>query len=403
MNNDCIKCYRFSVWLLYKLSQGRDTNMNVLKFLKIIATLAVLIFVIAGPTVFEAYKENSKEMTEEEEEKWKGIIVLWDYPTFDKENGTRYEWVMNKIKQFEKENRGVFIDFKPVNFDSCLIEIDTASKTNALPDIAPVACERDIQQSGLLEPLNDFISEEQRAIYIKDVIDHVTHNEYIYGIPRLIDLNIIAFNRYELENSNLDFPERIDWGINEFLDISGALYQNTGLPFIANEKTMYHIIQGIQGQTEYMDIGEINGFRKNDNIISEFESRNFSAISCSTMDLARFEYNFGSNAELKLITLYNEDEGQKLSGNCTAYGVFKQKDRKKLEMCVKLIYHLTDSGDQVDLWRFNAFPVLRDVSSIYNEDSDMGKLESLLGNSSKFFINNLNHRDRVDLMKIYNH
>ncbi len=377
--------------------------MNALKIMKAIVTLAVLIFVILGPVIFEEYKEHCKEITEEKEDKWQGIIVLWDYPSFNKENGTRYEWITNKIKQFEKENRGVFIDFKPVNPDNFLVEIETASKTNSLPDIAPIGCERDIQQSGLLEPLNDFIPEDTRRRYINGVINSATYRGSIYGIPRLVDLHIIALNRYELENCSADVPQEIDWNVKEFLDVSEILYQNTGTPFIANEKTIYNIIQCILDRQEFIDLKKINGFRKNNNILSQFKSGNFSAVACSTMDLSKVEYSLGNIAEMRLITLYNESDGHGLAGNCIAYGVFKQKDKKKLEICLKLIQHLTDSSEQMDLWKYNAFSVLSDISPLYSEDSDMGKLENLLDNSNKSFINNLEHQDRVDLMNKYEH
>ncbi len=375
--------------------------MCVFKVLKGIITLLIVAFVISGPFAFEAYKEQNKEKTDEKESQWQGIIVLWDYPSFDKESGTRYGWIAKKIEEFEKENRGVFIDFKPIDPEHCLPEIETAIKTNTLPDIAPVGSERAVQQLGVLEPLDSFVHEGSMDKYISGVKDSITYQGNIYGIPKLIDLHVIAFNRYELENCDSDIPKEVKWTKKDFLHLSQVVYEISKKPFIVGESTLFSIIQYLKDQGELVNLEEVNGFKRTKNIYSEFEKRDFSAISCSTMDLAKVEYALGSPGEYKLITLYNESENQYLQGNCISYGVFKQKDKQKLEMCLKLIDFITCNSEQLNLWKFNAFPVVKGVHSIYDEDSDMGQLENLIKNSNKSFINTLSTQDKVDLMKKY--
>lgn len=373
----------------------------VQKMFKCMAFLIVLSFIVSGPILFDKYKAYNQNLPANNEEQWKGVILLWDYPYFDKEKGTRYGWITQKIKQFEKENKGVFIDFKPIHPKYGIYEIETAVKTNALPDIAPVGGEIDIQKLEILEPLNSFIPINNLEQYTKGVAKTIVYKENIYGIPRLINLHVLALNRYALDSIGVSVPETIHWTQNDFFETSEVLYQNTKIPFKAEEKTILSMNLYLEDSRELENLIKRTGFHHSNSIISDFEKRNVSIASCSTMDLARLDYYMGGNSEYKLMNYYNNESEEKVIGDCIAYGIFKQEDKKKLEMCYKFIHFLADDNEQLQLWKFNAFPVKKDINNIYSKKSDMGELEDFILQSDKIFINSLTRQEKIDWMNRY--
>lgn len=369
--------------------------MHIGKIVKGFLFVFCIFFIIAGPFAFEAYKEYI-DTPAKEEEAWKGIIVIWDYPSFNKEDGTRYSFIADKIKQFEKENKGVFINFKPLDMSTAIVQIQTAAETNTLPDIAPVGAERAIQEMDILEPLNPFVEMNSMDRYIEEVKGTVIYNDIIYGIPRLVDLNVIALNKRAL-NSQEEVV--INTG-QELIYIVTQLCEKTGLPFKIKDTSLLMAAKCFEKYPEFEHLIRKKLIKETSGIYSDFENRNYSAIACSTMDLARIEYVFGSGGEYQPFPLIAEND-QKLIGTCRAYGVMKQEDKGKTEMCIKFINFLTNNEEQLKLAEFNAFPTMKGIHGIYKEGGDFKMLEELYMKKDKILINNLSADEITDLMRLY--
>ena len=67
-----------------------------------------------------------------------------------------------------------------------------------------------------------------------------------------------------------------------------------------------------------------------------------------------------------------------LNNSVSAFGVFKQKDEKKLEMCVKFLKFLTQEKYQKDLERLGVFPAKSNIEDMYINDPKMKKMEDCL-------------------------
>lgn len=366
------------------------------KIIKGILLVVCVIFIIAGPIAFEVYK-GYKEKPIVEETPWKGIIVIWDYPSFNKEDGARYSWIANKIKQFEKENRGVFINFKPLDISKGLVEIETAAQTNTLPDIAPVGASRVIQELDILEPLNLYIDKNNMDIYIEGIKDNIIYKDNIYGIPRLINIDIIAFSKSIFDTQEEEIPNTGQI----LLVMADAIIKKTGFPFKIKDTALVSMALCFKEYPIFEKIIQGNQFKETNSLYSDFEKKNFSTIACSTMDIAQIDYVFGIHGDYNLVPLVTEKE-QKLIGTCWAYGVIKQEDKKKVEMCIKFINFLTNSEEQLGLVKFNAFPVMKSTQGIYKEENDLKKIEELFMNSGKILINTLSENERSNFMYIYN-
>lgn len=373
--------------------------MKISKVLKDILCGLVVIFIITGPYLFETYKSNLEKTPENEKATYKGVITLWDYPYFNKDNGTRYGWITKKIKEFEKENKGVYIDFKPLSYENGLIEIETSAKINALPDIAPVGANVEIQQLDLLQPLNDYIENNILNEYFDDVINSVTYNNHIYGIPKLINLHVMLLNKNEFEAKGIQMPQKPVMPQNDFLSLIKQSYNQTGKSLSLDKKTMISMAWHINNQEKLQEIKTNSGMIYYKNIINELEKQKISIGTCQTMDLAKINDTLAGELNYKWMNFYAQEKD--IYGECLAYGIFKQKDQKKLEMCLKFVDFLTNNKEQLQLNKFNAFSVKKLNEPLYIEESGMGQLEKILKKANKRFTNTLTRDEKSDFINMY--
>lgn len=67
-----------------------------------------------------------------------------------------------------------------------------------------------------------------------------------------------------------------------------------------------------------------------------------------------------------------------LNNSVSAYGIFKQEDKGKLDMCVKFLKFITKDNYQKELERLGVFPVKSAIDDIYINDHNMRKIEDCL-------------------------
>lgn len=371
--------------------------MKIKYIFKGFVCIGMIVFLVSAPAFFEWYKNNKERVTQEDH--WRGVIVMWDYPYFNKENGTRYGWISDKIKQFEKENKGVYIDFKPIEPGDALYEIKTAADADGLPDIAPIGGERSIHTLGILEPLNNHIRIDILDQYLQDVQECVSYNQNIYGIPKMINLHIIALNNSEFQKDGEAIPQDMNWSAEEFLKAAKSIYGKTDYPFVVNDAALLCMALSVNDLSELEAI-QANGLKHTKNLISAFKKRECLAIGCSSMDLSKVEHRLGGYAQYDLKNYFHQGNEMNLLGDCIAYGILKQEDEEKLEMCIKLLHFLTKPEEENELYKYNAFSVIQS-NYMYNKKSEIGQLEELTKHSKIIFLNTLTQAEKTNLMNMY--
>ena len=91
--------------------------MTIKRVLTLFLCFTIIIYIITGPILFKKLNINyiNYYKVETKEPDWKGIISFWDYPNLDTTNGSRFGWIQKRIKEFEKNNPGIYIDFRPLS------------------------------------------------------------------------------------------------------------------------------------------------------------------------------------------------------------------------------------------------------------------------------------------------
>lgn len=361
----------------------------------------------------------------QKEIQWQGIITIWDYPRLDITTGYKYSWLRDKIKEFEKEHPGVFIEFKPLDPDFGHIEIETAIKTNTNPDIAPVGTDYGLIDKGVLEPVEEFFQEEELDKYKIQAISAVKYKNHIWGFPYMMENYILFLNLDIFNQNNIKPPEDGNWTYDEFIDIAKKLTYNKdsrsktkeiygfnshispndysiwGIVLsdgaeILNRKTYEYSFndeRAISGVKKLVDIKQIYGVTpENFGENSKNQAWRSFAINkkvaiypgkSSMVNKLRRLNNAGKGFNFGVANYPIGELGIPISSNSSvaAYGVFKQEDKKKLEMCVEFIKHLTDDESQKEIHKQAVFPAKKNANDIYKNDKIMESIEKNLAYS----------------------
>ncbi|MCT4564580.1 MAG: extracellular solute-binding protein [Maledivibacter sp.] len=387
--------------------------------------LALIVFILFAPhflmkpQIDELFDKVFKKNIE-----WKGIITVRDYPRLDVETGYKYSWIMGKIKAFERNNPGVIIDFKPLNSEFGHIELETAIKANACPDIAPVGANYEIICRGVLEPLDRHIDNDEIDKYKTNVISAVTYDNKIWGLPYMMEDHCLFLNMDLFNEAGVKPPKDGNWTYDEFVEVLKKLtcdkngdgdadvfgfnsyikpnsYSTFGILLsdggkiinTKNGKYEFHDEKAISGLKKLTDLKLVHGVTpKNFGSNSSVEAWKSFAIDkkvavypgkTSLINVLRVLNNRGKGFNFGVANYPTGKVGKPISsGNTiTAYGIFKQEDEKKLKMCIKFIEYLANDEGQKEIYKQGAFPVKKDLNNMYKNDKLMSHIEKNLEKS----------------------
>ncbi|MEW9121154.1 MAG: extracellular solute-binding protein [Thermotaleaceae bacterium] len=378
-------------------------------------------FVVFGPIYFFLCKPTPDYLQEKEDSNWKGVITLWDYPRLDNSNGSRYGWITSKIKEFERENPGVYIELKALDWYTGAIELETAVQTGEVPDIAPVAGNYTFTSKGVLESVDAYMTREEVSDYRTQALSAVRYNGKTWGFPWMMTTHTLLLNTERFREKGVDLPKDGNWTYEEFIETLKALtYDKDG----DGKKDGFGFNSFIDNQAYNLwgillsDGGEIFD---DENLIYRFYDERARKGLQKLVDLKQLHQvvpdNFGENTENeawqsfykdKTVAVYpagtwtvnvlnrlkqqgagfefavaNYPIGEKgvpvtVSANVSAYGIFKQEDPEKLAMCVAFLKFITQEKYQKELYRLGVFPVKKSAGDIYEKDPIMSIIEKSL-------------------------
>ncbi|SKC51699.1 ABC transporter substrate-binding protein [Maledivibacter halophilus] len=380
---------------------------------------ALIIFILFAPHFLIRPKiDELIDKVFEKEIQWKGIITVRDYPRLDVSTGYKYSWITNKIKEFERNNPGVFIEFKPLDPELGHIEIEESINTNSYPDIAPIGANTEIISKGVLEPLDKYLTEEEIDKYKENAIAAVKKDNKIWGIPYMMETYCLFLNLDIFNERGVDPPREGIWTYEEFLeklkqltydkngdgkvDISGfnsyigpnsystwGILLSDGGEIIDQKGKTYRFYgeEAVSGLKKLVDLKLLHKVTPESfgNNSSMKAWRSFAVdkeiavypAKTSNMSILKVLSNRGKGFNFGVANYPIGKAGLPvLPGNTvTAYGIFKQEDKKKLEMCLKFLRHLVDDESGESLYNQGVFPAKKNVGKIYREDKIMGRLE----------------------------
>ncbi|MFZ5966422.1 MAG: ABC transporter substrate-binding protein [Bacillota bacterium] len=378
-------------------------------------------FLILGPIFFIEYRARVYNNLETEKKSdWKGVITVWDYPRLDSTDGTRYGWMTSKIKKFERDNPGVYIVFRPLNPKTGPLELETAARTKTYPDIAPVATEYAYISQNLLESVDPYLTGDEMNDYKVQALSAVRFDGKLWGFPWMMTTTTMLLNVDIFREKGVPIPKDGNWTYQEFVDTLTKLtydrdgdgkndvfgfnsyidlnnYNTWGIILsdgaeIFDDQSNYSFYgdKAQNGLKKLVDLKQVygvtpNNFGKNsekeawDSFVKD---RRVAVYPTGTWAINVLEdlRRQGQGFEYAVVNFPIGDSGIPISvaNNVSAYGIFKQEDPKKLEMCVKFLKYVTEDQYQAELYKLGVFPAKKTVENIYKNNRMMARIEETM-------------------------
>jgi len=381
----------------------------------------LLVYIFIGPSLLEQMKSNYKKSLEPVHKKtqWTGVITLWDYPHLNIGGATHFGRIKNSIRQFEKQNPGVYIELHELDRLEGPSFMKAAAKIGANPDIAPVGSDFFYMSGGYLEELDSFIGLEDRADFIGSILDTAAYNGKLYGIPWMMTGYTMLLNTDMFSERNVSLPENGEWTYEQFTEALKQLTYDTngrGGPDVFGFNSFigpgYYGIFGILMSDGAQIIDEetgryifntpeaLSGLVKLCNLKHRYgvAHPNFgimdknqawstflngeTAVYIGEARTVPFLRNSQAGSGISFIPAMfpagKSDIPLSVGLSVCSYAVFRQKDEEKRKVCMDFIKYITSEESQADLVDLGYFPVRKSGKHLYENDKEMYTIQQNL-------------------------
>lgn len=194
---------------------------------KVILFPIILIFLVS----FSGCSLDNKNDTENKEKITLTMWHIWSQTTMDA-NG---RIIQDTVEEWNKANPNVQIKVEAVENERYKAKIKTAFAVNELPDIFYSwggGFSKPFIESGKVLNLNEYMDKDTKDKINKDMLNNVTYDNNIYGLPMTLSVGTFYCNTKLFSQANIKVPENYD----EFLDAIKA-FRNKGItPLLVGEK-----------------------------------------------------------------------------------------------------------------------------------------------------------------------
>lgn len=343
---------------------------------------------------------------------WKGEILMWDYPAW-RVNGDNYAWQKEEIAAFQKSHPGVTVKLVEIPWTGGPEKLDIAVQSKTYPDIVRGPLRVQYIQQGVIEPMNEFLTDADKKDYLPNAIQGYSIDGKLYGFPfymtsmtLLINLDLFAkrgvtppkngiwtWNEFVAACKKLTYDSNGDGKIDTYGFAASAMPPNEHLwPFMY---TAGGRLLDDKGNFAFASDNAIRGLKQLQSITTNKELSMPNAAGYGDPDIYMMFKNgkiaicaIGAWAvaavrddvpTMKVGTAYYPvgDSGKFCNaGSVSAYYIFKQTDREKLKVLVELAKMLTSTTEQKKLFNYGSFPTRKSAKGIYANDLAMKLLEN---------------------------
>lgn len=147
-------------------------------------------------------------------------IRVWDYPRPAPDTVRRWEdhWQYRLFREFEKAHPGVRIEYTRLSWKSGGQKLDIAVMAGKPPDLAGSAFKTAYVEKGVLEPIDPFLTEEDRWDFYPQALEAFSAYGHIWAWPWYFTVYTLLLNQDLFEERGVPIPERGVWTWEEFVE-----------------------------------------------------------------------------------------------------------------------------------------------------------------------------------------
>ncbi len=329
-------------------------------------------------------------------------ISVWDFPriTLPEKPNDRFLWLRKICDAFEKINPGVSVEITKLTWNQGGEKIKIAVFAGVPPDISSSDLPLKYIQSGLVEPVDDYITQQDVSDYFESALGSFKSGGKTYGFPWAQKTDYIYLNKALFAKAGAELPRDGMWSVEEFRStmkkIASALKirpfgfsvereQTSELPFLFLCGGGYLDFRNAAGGVSllhdfiYRDKispPETGGLKTRDIWIDFKEKQAVAAAPFGIWAIPALAREKKIDFDIAQYP-YLKDRRSLSHSSVIGYFVFRQSDPVKRNYCIKLAKFITDSQNQKVLKYYGQFPTRKSAASIYETDALMKKAFSL--------------------------
>ncbi|MFZ2960464.1 MAG: extracellular solute-binding protein [Candidatus Ozemobacteraceae bacterium] len=341
-------------------------------------------------------------------------ISVWDYPRWLEpgEATDRFAWIRRQIKAFEVVNPDIAVKLTELSWGRGDEKLKIAALGGLYPDLAPGTVPLLFIKEGLIEPIDEYMTEEDRKDFLPGALDAFTTSGHIYGWPWYMGGQLLFVNRGMAASAGITLPADGRWTPEVFVETLErfktylkaypgqyplSLYfqknETANFPFaflfggdwIRRDLTYAgdapETIAGLEWLRGLIARGltppDVGG-RTSDNVWEAFGREHRLAMGSFGLWAVKFlRDKFPMDFEI----MHFPAPAGKISPaflGISGFWVFHRPDKQRVATAMKFARFLTASQQQRDLVRYTQFPTRRSAADIYDDVPPMKRAWEVL-------------------------
>ena len=383
---------------------------------KAFCLILCLCMILLSSTIHHALAENSVDSSN------KIKIRIWDFPRWLESETSldRFTWTTRKIKEFEQLHPEAEVELTRLTWQRGYEKLKIAAVSGNYPDVAPGTIPLLFIKEGLIEPINDYMTEEDRKDYFPGALDAFTIKDKIYGWPWYMGGQLLYVNKEIFASAGVELPVDGRWTITEFeaklQQLKAYMADKTanyplGLYFQKDETANFPFLQAFGGeiinnQGEYKAdqpaflegikwlkhlrdeklIPADSGGRTSDDIWTAFGREHRMAIAVFGLwGIKVLDDKFKMDYEIVHFPTSDATRPSNTYIGTSGLYVFKHDDKRRVALAMALAKFLTNAENQKDLVKYTQFPTRAATGDIYASNRHMSEAQKVLQEGCSVF------------------
>jgi multiple sugar transport system permease protein len=335
------------------------------------------------------------------------VLKIWDFPRWLEpgEKTDRFTWMNRKIAEFEKQNPGVRVELTKLTWQRGHEKLKIAAISGNNPDVAPGTVPLLYIRENLIEPVDEYLTPEDRNDYFPGAINAFKVKGKTYGWPWYMGGQLLYVNNEIFASAGVALPAEGRWTTEEFVSTLQQIkkYQNgqhgyyplgvyfqkdetANLPFLmafggrlvndegrfcADSEDFLRGLDWINELKKQQLIPTDSGGRTANDIWTAFgRERRVAVGAFGLWGIDALKKKFPMNFSVVHFPTGTNGKNGAFLGTSGLY-VFKHPDRERVKMAMKLAKFLTSGDNQKDLLHYTQFPTRSSAGNIYANDPHM--------------------------------
>ena len=367
----------------------------------------------------------------------KMVIEVWDFPRPGPQGVATYakdHWENQLLEEFQRMHPQVEIRFTRLSWTKGEQKLDISVMGNTPPDVAGSAMKFAYVERGLLEPIDTYLTPQDREDYYPGILEAFTYKGHIWAWPWYATVYTMVLNKDIFAERGVELPANGIWTWDEFvekmqrltfdrdgdgkIDVYGVgfnvmpgnneawaiIYGEGGRPLSSDGTSFtFDSPQALEGIQKLIDLEHKyhvalpnTGGLTQDNTWTLFSSPpGRTAVTCQgTWAISNLVKTNKTRAEnnAKYLAQGKADmvrplmnfavacfpigsSGQLLTASPGVgnWVVFRQEDPQKRRLCMELARFLTNGQNQQYCRYMGTFPSRRSTGDLYADDPERGQ------------------------------